>query len=94
MKRTKWYQYKNSETEHVIYSPLKPVEMTICEGVSYYSDEMHRRSHMTRKDRKRLHVYRNGRYCALSKTAGMTLLLDLFDAGGEYCDSIPVKMVR
>lgn len=94
MKRTKWYKYKNSETGHVIYSQPMPSEMTICEGETYYSDEMHRRSHMTRKERRRLHFYRNGRYCALSKTAGMTLLLDLFDAGGEYCDSIPLNMVR
>ena len=92
MKRTKWHKYKNSETGHLIHSTLMPADMTISEGDTYY--ELICRSHLSRNERKRLHVYRNGRYCALSKTAGMTLLLDLFDAGGEYCDSLLLKRVR
>lgn len=95
MKRKKWYKYKNNETGHVIYSPLKPVEMTICEGETYYSDEIHLRSRLTRRERKRLHVYRSRKgHVAKSKTDGMCLSLDLFDEGGEYSDSLPMEMTR
>ncbi len=94
MKRTKWYKYKNSETGHVIYSTLLPSDMSLSEGDTYY--ELIGRSRLSRKERKKLHVYRNGECVAKSSVDGidMTLTFDMFDAGGEYCDSIPVKMVR
>ena len=92
MKRKKWYKYKNSETGHVIHSPILPEDMTFSEGDTYY--ELVGRSRLTRKERKTLHVYRCGEYVAMSMVDGMDLYLDLFDAGGEYVDSIPMKMTR
>jgi len=92
MKRKKWYRYKNSETGHVIHSPILPEDMTFSEGDTYY--ELVGRSRLTRKERKTLHVYRCGEYVAMSMVDGMDLYLDLFDAGGEYVDSIPMKMTR
>lgn len=92
MKKTKWYRYKNSETGHVIHSTLPPADMTISEGDTYY--ELIGRSRLSRKERKTLHVYRSGEYVARSVADGMDIYLELFDAGGEYVDSIPMKMTR
>lgn len=92
MKRKKWYKYKNSETGHVIHSPILPEDMTFSEGDTYY--ELVGRSRLTREERKTLHVYRSGEYVAMSMVDGMDLYLELFDAGGEYVDSIPMKMTR
>lgn len=110
MKRKKWYKYKNSETGHVIHSPILPEDMTLSEGDTYY--ELVGHSRLSRKERKTLHVYRcvdyvamsmvDGsmnltvvrEYVAMSMVDGMNLCLDLFDAGGEYVDSIPMKMTR
>jgi len=92
MKRKKWYKYKNSETGHVIHSPILPEDMTFSEGDTYY--ELVGRSRLSRNERKTLHVYRCGEYVAMSMVDGMDLYLDLFDAGGEYVDSIPMKMTR
>lgn len=92
MKRKKWYKYKNSETGHVIHSPILPEDMTISEGDTYY--ELVGRSRLSRKERKTLHVYRCGDYVAMSMVDGMDIYLELFDAGGEYIDSIPMKMTR
>ena len=39
MKRKKWYKYKNSETGHVIHSPILPEDMTFSEGDTYYAYE-------------------------------------------------------
>lgn len=91
MKR-KWYRYKNSETGHVIHSPILPEDMTASEGDTYY--ELVGRSRLSRKERKTLHVYRCGEYVAMSMVDGMDIYLELFDAGGEYIDSIPMKMTR
>ena len=92
MRRKKWYRYKNSETGHVIHSPIHPEDMTISEGDTYY--ELVGRSRLSRKERKTLHVYRCGEYVAMSMVDGMDIYLELFDAGGEYVDSIPMKMTR
>lgn len=92
MKRKKWYKYKNSETGHVIHSPILPEDMTLSEGDTYY--ELVGHSRLSRKERKTLHVYRCVDYVAMSMVDGMNLCLDLFDAGGEYVDSIPMKMTR
>ena len=92
MKRKKWYKYKNSETGHVVHSPILPEDMTFSEGDTYY--ELINRSHLTRKERKTLHVYRCGEYVAMSMVDGMDIYLELFDAGGEYVDSIPMKKTR
>lgn len=92
MKRTKWYRYKNSETGHVVHSPILPEDMTSSEGDTYY--ELVGRSRLSRKERKTLHVYRCGEYVAMSMVDGMDIYLELFDAGGEYIDSIPMKMTR
>lgn len=92
MKRKKWYKYKNSETGHVIHSTLPPADMTISEGDTYY--ELVGRSRLSRNERKTLHVYRNRECVARSVADGMDIYLELFDAGGEYVDSIPMKMTR
>lgn len=92
MRRKKWYRYKNSETGHVIYSQLMPSEMTICEGETYY--ELVGRSRLSRNERKTLHVYRNRECVARSMADGMDMTFELFDAGGEYFDSIPMRRVR
>lgn len=92
MKRKKWYKYKNSETGHVIHSPILPEDMTISEGDTYY--ELVGRSRLSRKERKTLHVYRNRECVARSRVDGIDMTFELFDAGGEYCDSIQLKRVR
>lgn len=94
MRRKKWYKYKNSETGHVIHSHLLPADMTISEGDTYY--ELVGRSQLSRNERKNLHVYRNRECVAKSSVDGIILELrfDLFDAGGEYFDSIPMRRVR
>lgn len=92
MKRKKWYKYKNRETGHVIHSPILPEDMTISEGDTYY--ELVGRSRLSRKERKMLHVYRNRECVARSRVDGIDMTFELFDAGGEYCDSIQLKRVR
>lgn len=92
MKKTKWYRYKNSETGHVIHSPIHPEDMTISEGDTYY--ELVGRSRLSRKERKTLHIYRNRECVARSRVDGIDMTFELFDAGGEYVDSIPMKMTR
>ena len=92
MKRKKWYKYKNSETGHVIHSPIHPEDMTISEGDTYY--ELVGRSRLSRKERKTLHIYRNRECVARSRVDGIDMTFELFDAGGEYVDSIPMKMTR
>lgn len=52
MERKKWYKYKNSETGHVIHSPILPEDMTFSEGDTYY--ELVGRSRLSRKERKTL----------------------------------------
>lgn len=92
MKKTKWYRYKNSETGHVIHSQIHPEDMTISEGDTYY--ELVGRSRLSLNERKTLHVYRNRECVARSVADGMDIYLELFDACGEYCDSIQLKRVR
>lgn len=92
MKRKKWFKYKNSETGHVIHSPILPEDMTFSEGDTYY--ELIGRSHLSQKERKALHVYRSGECVAKSRVDGIDMTFELFDAGGEYVDSIPMKMTR
>lgn len=94
MKRKKWFKYKNSETGHVVHSSILPEDMTSSEGDTLGNYELIGRSRLSRKERKTLHVYRCGEYVAMSMVDGMDLYLDLFDAGGEYVDSIPMKMTR
>lgn len=92
MKRKKWFKHKNSETGHVVHSPILPEDMTCSEGDTYY--ELICRSRLSRKERKRLHVYRNRECVAKSRVDGIDMTFELFDAGGEYCDSIQLKRVR
>lgn len=94
MKRKKWYKYWNSETGHVIHSPILPEDMTFSEGETYY--ELVSRSHLTRKERKRFHVYKSGEFVAKSKTDGMNMDLsfEIFSPYGEYVDSVPMKIRR
>ena len=94
MTRKKWYKYWNSETGHVIHSPILPEDMTFSEGETYY--ELVSRSHLTRKERKRFHVYKSGEFVAKSKTDGMNMDLsfEIFSPYGEYVDSVPMKLTR
>ena len=93
MKR-KWYRYKNSETGHVIHSPILPEDMTFSEGDTYY--ELVGRSRLTREERKTLHVYKSAEFVAKSKTdgIGMDLYVEIFSPYGAYVDSIPMKLTR
>ena len=94
MKRKKWYKYWNSETGHVIHSPILPEDMTFSEGDTYY--ELVGGSHLTRKERKTLHVYKSAEFVAKSKTDGidMDLSFEIFSPYGEYVDSVPMKLTR
>lgn len=94
MKRKKWYKYKNSETGHVIHSPILPEDMTFSEGDTYY--ELVGRSRLTRKERKTLRVYKGGEFVAKSKTDNMDmdLYVEIFSPYGAYVDSIPMKIRR
>lgn len=68
--------------------------MTFSEGETYY--ELISRSHLTRKERKRFHVYKSGEFVAKSKTDGMNMDLsfEIFSPYGEYVDSVPMKIRR
>lgn len=94
MKRKKWYKYWNSETGHVIHSPILPEDTAFSEGDTYY--ELIGRSRLTRKERKTLHVYKSAEFVAKSKTDNMDmdLFVEIFSPYGAYVDSVPMKLTR
>lgn len=89
MKREKWYRYKSPNGKNVVYSPDRYLAVCSCDG-DYY--EYKGRSHMSRKKRMGLYVYRGWFIVVKSKHPMPDIVVGMPDNQG-FVDDVDMELV-